>query len=164
MSFKYFIPNAITSGGLFLGLLSVFSATNGDLSGAAWLILLCVIIDKCDGIAARALSADSKFGIEMDSFSDFVTFGIAPGVLYLSLFNELYEPLSFPFFASHFAVVVFVLCSSYRLARFNSVSSEKTDYFTGFPTTFCGGVTSSFFLTMEKQGWDGAIPYLPAAK
>lgn len=160
---KYIIPNAITSGGLFLGLLSIFSSMEGDLSGAAWLILLCVIIDKCDGIAARLLSADSKFGVEMDSFSDFVTFGIAPGVLYLSLFNDRYESMSFLFFASHIAVVVYVLCSSYRLARFNSVSSEKTNFFIGFPTTFCGGVTSSFFLTMGKYGLDSVIPYLPAA-
>lgn len=77
----YIVPNLITSTALFLGFSSIILSFQGDFKKAAWAILLAGIFDMLDGMAARLTNTTSKFGIEYDSLSDLISFGVAPGLL-----------------------------------------------------------------------------------
>ena len=74
------VPNAITSASLLIAIVVVFKAMEGKFEEAAWLVVLCVLLDKLDGTAARALRASSRFGMQLDSLVDFLAFGISPGL------------------------------------------------------------------------------------
>lgn len=160
---RYVVPNAITCVGLLIGLTSSFYSMAGDHVEAAWLIVLCVLIDKADGSAARLLRATSQIGMQLDSFSDFVTFGIAPGVLILTYVwsnpDGLFEVWQGPWAAwvLRGLVATYVLCACIRLAKFN-VLTEVTghiDCFFGMPTTFCGAFLSTgFVVAAEYQLYD----------
>ena len=82
---KYLIPNGLTLTSLTLGIASIYNATLGRIEIACWLIIYAAIFDKSDGIAARLLNASSKIGLHLDSFADFVSFGIAPAILYRAI-------------------------------------------------------------------------------
>ena len=71
---KYLVPNSLTAFSMLLGLISTYYSTQGHYDLAAWMILWGVLLDKLDGTSARLLNASSKFGAELDSFADFVTF------------------------------------------------------------------------------------------
>ncbi len=151
---KYLVPNAITAANMILGLISVFYASKGFHATAAWIIGYCIILDKLDGSTARMLKASSEFGIQFDSFSDFVSFGIAPAYLVYSLFTI--EPWSSAFEKSHesfflyFSVLFFILMSATRLARFNVTTVPKTPFFFGLPTPGGAGFVMTFVLGCLK--------------
>lgn len=145
----YFIPNIITAFGLACGLFVIFkvnmvepgSGTYQVLHTAVLLLLLAAFADLLDGAVARAMRAESEFGVMFDSLADAISFGVAPSVLMLkSLSLEQGTGLSF------FAVVgamLFSLCGVLRLVRFNVKAGEtKGDkeaqeahkkHFTGLP-------------------------------
>ncbi len=108
-----FAPNLLTLTGLCAGLTAIRFALAGRFDLAAALIVLAALIDGMDGLLARRLNAQSHFGAELDSLSDFVCFGVAPAlILYRFAFADLPGP-------GWLAVLVFVLCCCLRLARFN---------------------------------------------
>jgi CDP-diacylglycerol--serine O-phosphatidyltransferase len=154
---RYLAPNAITCTSISLGIISIQQSTVGEYVAASWLIVMCVLFDKLDGTVARLVNATSEFGIQMDSFSDFLTFGIAPSFLvYNMLMNTGTAYASDPMLSSALlvAIIIYTLASTLRLAKFN-VLTEKigTAYFLGFPTTLCGAVISSYILTGIKYDW-----------
>ncbi len=166
---RYIIPNLVTSIGLVIALFSIMHAIAGEFETSAWLVLLCVLIDKLDGTTARLLNASSSFGVELDSFSDFISFGLAPGFLVLGLMTK--DARFIPFFASEEMIWVvrgcvafFVLMSALRLAKFN-VTTETigSGLFLGIPTTLTGAILTSFFLTANKYElpaeYIAAMPY-----
>src|SRR5690348_1045570 len=117
---KYFVPNAFTALSLLLGLASVVCSAQGDFTLAAWMILWGTLLDKVDGSAARLLGATSQFGVEFDSFADFVSFGVAPAALfYFRLAGVVPRPLAAVAAGLH-AVALAV-----RLARFNIMTGES---------------------------------------
>jgi CDP-diacylglycerol--serine O-phosphatidyltransferase len=153
---RYIVPNLVTSIGLIIALFSIMYSVAGEFETAAWLILLCVLIDQLDGTTARLLNASSRFGVELDSFSDFISFGLAPGFLVLGLMTK--DPRYIPYFQGdtmvwlvRSCVVFFVLMSALRLAKFN-VTTEKigSRLFLGIPTTLTGAIFASFVLTAWK--------------
>ena len=79
---KYFVPNAFTALSMLFGLASMTMSAAGNFQLAAWMILWGVLLDKLDGTAARLMHASSEFGVQFDSFADFVVFGIAPAGLF----------------------------------------------------------------------------------
>ena len=85
---KYLIPNSCTAFSLVLGLASIVNSMHGNLEMAAWMILWGVLLDKLDGTFARLLNASSPFGAQLDSFADFVSFGMAPAALFYFGFME----------------------------------------------------------------------------
>lgn len=104
------------------------SLTNPDyLFLAATLILLGSVFDFLDGFTARLLNAQSDFGKQMDSFSDLVTFGIAPAFIMLNLIKISSDNKFLPFIA-----LLIIAFSAIRLAIFN-ITNQK-DTFTGLPT------------------------------
>ncbi len=149
---RYVFPNVITALSLVMGLSSCFYSFHGHFVMAGWLIMYSVVLDKLDGSAARALKASSAFGVQFDSLSDFVAFGIAPVFLVFSIcisdpqVNEVFLEKETPFFL-YFSLVFFVLASAMRLARFNVTASENDNYMFGMATTVAGGLISAYVLT-----------------
>ena len=82
------IPNTITCLNLFSGCMSIVAAIGGDLRTAFIWIVGAAVFDFMDGFAARLLKAYSPMGKELDSLSDVVSFGVAPGMILYSLFSQ----------------------------------------------------------------------------
>lgn len=135
----YILPNLLTVTGMFFGFFSVVSSIKGDFERAAWAILIAAIFDMMDGWVARLTKATSRFGLELDSLSDLVSFGVAPAVL-------IYIWALAPFGRwGWVGAFLFVACGALRLARFNvqMVGSEKK-YFTGLPIPGGAAVIATF--------------------
>jgi CDP-diacylglycerol--serine O-phosphatidyltransferase len=125
---RYAVPNAVTVGNMFCGFLAIMYSTSGRFEKAVIAILIAILLDGLDGRVARRLNATSKFGIEFDSFSDVVSFGLAPAVM---MYHWAFQSL-----ADEFGVAVtffYALCAASRLARFN-ISAENLKSFMGLPT------------------------------
>lgn len=121
------LPNACTSLNLFCGYLSIVLSSNGEFLAAGWLILLANIFDILDGRLARMTSVTSRFGAELDSLADLVSFGVAPAFLVFKRYFSQ-DPIT-GFLVSG----VFVICGALRLARFNVTPPSRQDVFEGLP-------------------------------
>jgi CDP-diacylglycerol--serine O-phosphatidyltransferase len=140
---------------MIFGLVSLWSAHNDDPSLAAWMIIYAVLTDRLDGLVARALRATSEVGVQLDSFADFLNFGIAPAYLvlvYLSGRRDLPFESGTPHTLLFVACGAYMLCAVFRLARYNVQSDENapTRIFFGFPTTLTGGTIAIWFLVLLK--------------
>ena len=156
---KFFVPNGATALSLLLGLASVVMAVEGRFELAAWMILWATLLDKLDGSLARLLGASSQFGMEFDSFADFVSFGIAPAALVyfygqsVGVDSQLLVP----------ATAAYALALAIRLARFNVSDPPFGDrLFYGIPGTLCGAIVAAGFITWRRHGspsgWLEAAP------
>jgi len=115
-SFNRLIPNLLTMMGLCAGLVAIRFAMEGRFAQAAAFIVAAAVIDGLDGRIARLLKGTSRFGAEFDSLSDFLCFGVAPGlILYLWTLQNA-GPIGF------IPCTMFAVCSALRLARFNAAS------------------------------------------
>lgn len=147
---KYLIPNAFTAVSMLFGVYAFTLAAKGELELAAWMILWGVLLDKLDGTAARLFNATSEFGVQYDSFADFVVFGIAPAaLLYFGLTpSGNTEIFTVPLVVSG----VFIVANSARLARFNVDAGDDDGVFTGIPTTLIGALLASSYLVAAGHG------------
>lgn len=133
---KQHIPNAITCGNLLSGCLSILFSFSGMPVAAAVMIFVAGLFDFFDGFTARLLHAHSPIGADLDSLSDVVSFGVAPGVIMYHLMCEgMTEPIWPVGNVSAFACFAFLLpvFSAIRLAKFN-VDTRQTTSFIGLPT------------------------------
>lgn len=131
------IPNFITLGNAACGFVAILFAIRLDFEIALYFILLGAVLDFFDGFAARLLNVKSEMGAQLDSMSDMVTFGVAPGV---SLTMYLYSITSFRYpefntFGENDEAILAVLSGvlpvvfgAYRLARFNAFPSKSMDF------------------------------------
>jgi CDP-diacylglycerol--serine O-phosphatidyltransferase len=129
---RYLVPNFFTLLALCAGITSIRAAIEGRYDLAIGLIVLAAFLDGVDGRVARALKAQSRFGAELDSLADFVSFGVAPAFL---IFMWAMAPLKD---LGWIAVLVFASAASLRLARFNAALDEERprwqgNFFTGVP-------------------------------
>lgn len=148
---RLLVPNLITLLALCAGLTAIRMALEGKMDLAVYLVLLAAILDSMDGRIARLLKGTSKFGAELDSLADFVSFGAGPAlILYLWGMNQ----------AGHFgwiAVLVFSICGALRLARFNvqiedpSRPSWMGNFFTGVPIP-AGAILVLLPIYIERSG------------
>ena len=147
---KYLIPNGFTAFSMMLGLASVVHSMQGNYELAAWMILWGVLLDKLDGTAARVLNASSPFGAQLDSFADFVSFGIAPAAL---LFFGLSDVDMVHYGWMMASAGIYIVAVAARLARFN-ISEPPNGHlmFYGIPTTLMGALLSSGYLAWLKLG------------
>jgi CDP-diacylglycerol--serine O-phosphatidyltransferase len=149
---KYVVPNSITAMSMILGLISMYYAYNHQFVIAAWVILYSTVLDKLDGSTARVLNASSEFGVQMDSFSDLIAFGIAPAFLVFAIcsgdpdVSAYFLSKETPFFL-YFSLVFFVLASMLRLARFNVTTLPGDRFMIGLATTGAGGLIATYVLT-----------------
>lgn len=168
-SFNQLVPNLLTLLGLCAGLTAIRVALEGNWRQAAVLIVVAAVIDGLDGRIARLLKATSRFGMEFDSLSDFLCFGVAPAVmLYLWALQDL-RGLGFV------PCLLFAVCSALRLARFNAMAigamalgpeapkpAYAQNFFTGVPAPAAAGlVLFPMFAALAMQEWD--LPGLAAA-
>ncbi len=130
---------------LFSGFLAIIMIYEGKLVNGAWLIVLAAFFDALDGFMARLTNGDSIFGIELDSLSDIVSFGAAPGFLiYVYAFSDSTN-IVLPLIAA-----LPVLCGAIRLARFNvNAKSEPSSFFIGLPIPAQAMIIVGFFLTFQ---------------
>ncbi|MFT3689987.1 CDP-diacylglycerol--serine O-phosphatidyltransferase [Paenirhodobacter sp.] len=130
MPFLLLLPNLVTIAGMCLGLTAIRFAMVGRFEIAVILVILSALIDGMDGLIARRLRATSEFGAELDSLSDFLCFGVAPGLLVYRFAMGEGNALGWVF------VLVYAAAGCLRLARFNVMRGEdgagKT-HFTGVP-------------------------------
>ena len=135
---RYLLPNILTLGGVCLGISSIKFSIDGNFSLAIIFILLAAILDALDGRVARLIKGTSEFGKELDSLTDFVSFGIAPAfILYFWELNN-YGRLGWAI------ILIYSVCCVLRLARFNltKIDSDqmwKTNFFEGVPAP-AGGI------------------------
>ena len=136
---RVFIPGSITIANIYLGFLSIVYSMEGNFVTASWLIVLAAIMDALDGTVARLTKSYSKFGIELDSLSDVVSFGAAPSVLLYTVYFNRIENIG--------VLISFIplFFGAIRLARFNTNldSFEKKEY-TGLPIPSQAVVNASF--------------------
>ena len=145
---KYLIPNGFTASSMALGVVSAYLSSKGEFNLAAWMITWGVLLDKLDGSAARLFNASSEFGVQFDSFADFVIFGIAPASLFYHWLGGMNSP-----YHSLLATVacLYVVLTATRLALFNISTPPGGDkYFFGLPTTLSGATLSTFYLSTER--------------
>lgn len=142
------VPSFFTLMNLFCGFLAIIQVIGGKPEFAAWLIVMAGFFDLLDGFMARLANATSLFGIELDSLSDIVSFGVAPGILiYTFSLNELYFP----------GILVSALpplCGAVRLGRFNVEAVDETtdqSYFKGLPIPAQAVMIVAFFLTFRNN-------------
>lgn len=137
LSFRRFIPNIFTFVSLTLGVTSIKFAFESRWEISVGFIVFASFLDNLDGKLARLLKSNSNFGIELDSLSDFISFGVAPVVVVY--FWNISANIN-----NGWALVIFyAICSSSRLAKFNLVSleGEKKDikFFQGISTPAAAG-------------------------
>lgn len=156
LSFNRMIPNMLTLLALSAGLTSIRFALDGKWEHATMAIIAAGILDALDGRIARLLKGASKFGAELDSLSDIVCFGVAPGlVVYLWTMQELGR-------LGWVVVMVFAICCGLRLARFNTMLDDqdappwKNKFFTGMPAP-AGGALALLPLALSFQLGDDLI-------
>jgi CDP-diacylglycerol--serine O-phosphatidyltransferase len=137
----YILPNTLTLCGMFCGFFSILSAINGNFLYAAWAIVLANIFDGLDGWIARLTNTTTRFGIELDSLSDLVAFGLAPSVM-------MYKWALMPFGRLGWAAAfLFVACGALRLARFNiQIGLPETKAFKGMPIPGAATVLASIVI------------------
>ena len=130
---RYLLPNILTLGGVCLGISSIKFSIDGNFSLAVTLILFAAILDALDGRIARLIKGTSEFGKELDSLTDFVSFGIAPVlILYFWELNN-YGKLGWAI------ALIYSVCCVLRLARFNLTKFDekqrwKNNFFEGVPS------------------------------
>ena len=130
---RYLLPNILTLGGVCLGISSIKFAFDGNFSLAVIFIILAAILDALDGRIARLIKGTSEFGKELDSLTDFVSFGIAPVLLLYFWELNNYGKLGWAI------TLIYSVCCVLRLARFNLTKVDNTklwknNYFEGIPS------------------------------
>ncbi|QXM05605.1 CDP-diacylglycerol--serine O-phosphatidyltransferase [Crassaminicella indica] len=142
MRYKRQIPNIFTLFNLTLGILAIISIFNENYVISAILIIVAGMMDRMDGKLARKLDVVSDFGKELDSLCDLISFGLAPALLMWHL--NLMETGDIGIIVT----LVFVLCGTIRLARYNIM--EFDGVYMGIPITICGGLVALVALYSTK--------------
>lgn len=167
-STRVVVPNLFTLGATFCGISALWLAFEAkgadDFYLATTLIPLACFLDGLDGRVARMLNGETKFGMELDSLSDAITFGVAPGFLLYAWALKSYE------LGGLFVAFVFAAAAMVRLARFNVQTADPargSRYFTGLPAPMGGmGIASIIALQIEvfdrSEALDAERPLLAA--
>jgi CDP-diacylglycerol--serine O-phosphatidyltransferase len=163
---RYLAPNLITASSMMFGLVSLWAAHH-DVQLSAWMIIYAVLTDRLDGLVARAVKGTSELGMQLDSFADFLNFGVAPSYLVLTYLGGRPD---LPYHDGWGQVILaivcagWLLCAVFRLARYNVLSDDQipTKIFFGFPTTLAGGMLAIWMLVFLK--YDPTVPTFGGAK
>ncbi|MFO0071905.1 MAG: CDP-diacylglycerol--serine O-phosphatidyltransferase, partial [Gemmatimonas sp.] len=133
------LPNGFTLANLFFGIFGIVAASRGDFDAAARFIVFGAVADTLDGRIARATQSGSRFGEELDSLVDAISFGTAPAlIMYFAVFQSTRWEWIFCFF--------FTACAVMRLARFNVMQAgRKTTHFQGLPSPAAGGILATYY-------------------
>ena len=153
----FLLPNALTTGALFMGVFSIFSGINGQFETAAIAIGIAGVLDGLDGRVARMTNTQSEFGVQYDSLSDMVSFGLAPAILSFTWSLKTLGDIS-PLAGKlgWLAAFVYIACAALRLARFNSqASGDDKSYFQGLASPAAALTLAAAVWFFVDQGVSG---------
>jgi CDP-diacylglycerol---serine O-phosphatidyltransferase len=153
LTLRAMLPNAITAAALCSGLTGIRFAIDDQWTYAIGLVVLAGVLDGIDGRIARLLNAQSRFGAELDSLADSLSFGVAPALI---LF--LWSLQDWPRFG-WFAALAFAICCALRLARFNASIDvdeqphKSAGFLTGVPAPVGAGLAFTPFYLWHETGY-----------
>ena len=140
LTLRALVPNAITAAALCVGLTGIRFAIAGEFEKSVLAVILAGVLDGIDGRAARLLKAQSRFGAELDSLADSISFGVAPAlIVYLWALQDLPS-------LGWYAALAFAICCVLRLARFNAridlveQPHKEAGFLTGVPAPVGAGL------------------------
>ena len=150
------MPSAFTLGNLFFGFWAIVSAFNGNFRWAGWFIVFAGILDMLDGRVARLSGTGTRFGAELDSLVDVISFGVAPALL--MYFLDFASAGRFAWILCYIYVVAVAL----RLARFNVLSAGKpsTGWFTGMPSPSAGMTLAVYYPFSQTEWYRASLAYM----
>ncbi|HEX5385985.1 MAG TPA: CDP-diacylglycerol--serine O-phosphatidyltransferase [Gemmatimonadales bacterium] len=151
------MPSAFTIGNLFFGFWSIISAFNGNFRWAGWFIVFAGILDMLDGRVARLSKTHSRFGAELDSLVDVISFGVAPALL--MYFLDFAAGGRFAWLLSF----IYVSAVALRLARYNVLASTKSatpGWFTGMPSPSAGMTLAVYYPFSQTPWYRASLAYL----
>ncbi len=152
MKGMYLLPNFLTSLSLLSGFYAIIAAMDRRFTYAAIAIFISAIFDMLDGRVARMTNSSSRFGVEYDSLSDVIAFGVAPAVLAYLWALKSYGKFGW------LAAFLFVACGALRLARFNiQVDTVQKKHFLGLPIPAGAATIAGMVLFFSWLGYKGGL-------
>ncbi len=150
------MPSAFTLGNLFFGFWSMVYAFQGRYAWAGWFIVFAGILDLLDGRVARMSNTGSRFGAELDSLVDVISFGVAPALL--MYFLEFQNAGRFAWILCYIYVVAVAL----RLARYNVTAGTKapSSWFTGMPSPSAGMTLAVYYPFSQTEWYQRSLAYV----
>jgi CDP-diacylglycerol---serine O-phosphatidyltransferase len=149
------IPSAFTLGNMFFGMWAMVNAFRGNFMSAAWFIMFAGVLDMLDGRVARLSGTGTKFGAELDSLVDLVSFGVAPAMI--MFFLEFQAAGKFGWLICYMYVVAVAI----RLARYNvQHGTGKPGWFTGMPSPSAGMTLAVFYPFSQTPWYQQSLAYL----
>lgn len=154
----YLLPNLLTTGAMFAGFYAIIASIGGHYANAVIAIFVAALFDGLDGRVARLTNTQSAFGVQFDSLSDLVSFGVAPALV---LYTWSLESLKFHGAAwgklGWMAAFIYAACGALRLARFNTqVGVADKRYFQGLAIPAGAGLVMSYLWAVLDLGLSGA--------
>jgi CDP-diacylglycerol--serine O-phosphatidyltransferase len=154
----YLLPNLFTTGAMFAGFYAIIASIGGRYTEAAVAVFIASLLDGMDGRVARLTGTQPEIGVQYDSLSDLVSFGLAPAlVMYtwslsaLKEYGPLWGKLGWA------AAFIYAACAALRLARFNTqVGVADKRYFQGLASPAAAAVCMSFVWSVDKFGLAGS--------
>lgn len=153
----YLLPNALTTCALFAGVFSIIAGINGDFTTAAIAIGVAGLLDGLDGRVARMTNTQSEFGVQYDSLSDMISFGLAPALLVFNWsLKSLADVSPLAGKLGWLAAFVYIACAALRLARFNAqAGGEDRTYFQGLASPAAALTLAATVWFFEDHGVSG---------
>ena len=149
------LPSAFTLGNLFLGIWAIVAASRREFNAAAWLIVWAAVLDTFDGRVARYTQTGSRFGEELDSLVDAISFGVAPALI---IYFTFLGSTPWGWVAAWFYVASAVI----RLARFNvEQAGHAKAAFHGLPSPSAGMTLATFYPFSQTQVYRDYFAHYP---
>lgn len=148
----YLLPNLLTTAGLFCGFFAIIAAIQGKFEMAAISVFLAMVFDGLDGRVARMTNTQSAFGVQYDSLSDVIAFGVAPAlVVYLWALSGIEGRWGW------IGAFVYVAGAALRLARFNvQVDTTDKNFFVGLASPAAAALVMGMVWVGEEGGFTGS--------
>ncbi len=154
LTLRAMLPNAVTAAALCSGLTGIRFAIDAQWTFAIGLVVLAGVLDGIDGRIARLLNAQSRFGAELDSLADSLSFGVAPALILFLWSLKDWERFGW------FAALAFAICCALRLARFNAridlddQPHKSAGFLTGVPAPVGAGLAFIPFYLWHETGYE----------
>ncbi len=147
---RVIVPSFFTLVNLLCGFLALTQVLESAFGLACWLIVLAGFFDLLDGVMARLTDTDSPFGVQLDSLSDIVSFGVAPSFLLYGYVLDAFDPLGM------IVAPLPALCGAVRLARYNVTTDDADkESFEGLPIPGQALAIVALILAAENSTWGG---------
>jgi len=153
----YLLPNLVTTAAMFAGFYAIVSSINQRFDVAVFAVFCAALLDGMDGRVARATNTQSEFGVQYDSLSDLISFGLAPSLIVYNWSLVHLKQLS-PFWGKvgWLAAFLYAVCAALRLARFNTqVSSADKRFFTGLASPAAAAALMTYVFAVDWYGSSG---------